>query len=493
MTQIVEVGGKEFEFPDNASPEQIKAALDRHLGAPPIPTPREVQGALGKPGGQRMPFEKPGTGETLAGLTMAAGQGMSYGFGDELAAGAESLLTGKPYGEAVDSTREAYSAVPTSSKLVGEVAGSLPLAWAMPYSPLANAKPNLLSMMGRGAAEGGMVGGLYGAGHAEGGGRVGGALKGMLGGALFGAGTGALMRAFAGRQPRPTPEDLKKAGSTLYKQIENAGVKVKNKPLADLVDDMSAWAEKQGIRSGLFPKAKQALEFLKSEAGMGKNFSMDDLLTFRRVLKAAAKSDDETERMIAMKLTETFDDWFAKAPADLNRKWTSARLAWSRFRKADTVEDMIENAGLQAKQFTGSGYENALRTQFRTLAKNPERMRLFTEAEQAAIRKIAKGGLIGNFFRALGRFAARGPVSAGMTGGIGHVLGGPGGAATAVGVGEAGRQLATRSTLSNVDDLLYRIMTGKAPVTLSSQQATALRSLLLAEQAGTPNLLEVMN
>ena len=46
----------------------------------------------------------------------------------------------------------------------------------------------------------------------------------------------------------------------------------------------------------------------------------------------------------------------------------------------------------RAAQFSGSGFENALRTEFRNLAQNPKRLRGFSAEEQAAIRRVARGG-----------------------------------------------------------------------------------------------------
>jgi hypothetical protein len=141
-----------------------------------------------------------------------------------------------------------------------------------------------------------------------------------------------------------------------------------------------------------------------------------------------------------------------------------ARDFYSRMRKSDVIEDLIKDAELSAPNFSGSGLENALRTQFRNLAKNDRKMRLFTQEERAAIEAVAKGSGMANALRFIGRFAPTGVVSTGIGGGagagVGAFFGGPVGAGIgaavvpAVGMtGRLGATALTRSAASRAGDI----------------------------------------
>jgi pyridoxine 5'-phosphate synthase PdxJ len=86
-------------------------------------------------------------------------------------------------------------------------------------------------------------------------------------------------------------------------------------------------------------------------------------------------------------------------------QWKDARDTYSRLSKSEVFTDMLENAQLDKSKFSMSGIENSLAQQLRQLAKNDKKMRLFTEAEQDAIKSAAKGGTGQNILRFIGKFA----------------------------------------------------------------------------------------
>ena len=60
---------------------------------------------------------------------------------------------------------------------------------------------------------------------------------------------------------------------------------------------------------------------------------------------------------------------------------------WRRLSSSSQIEDLIE----RASRVEGTPFASALRTQFRTLANNPARLRRFDEAERETIKAIAEG------------------------------------------------------------------------------------------------------
>ena len=269
---------------------------------------------------------------------------------------------------------------------------------------------------------------------------------------------------------------------------------------AGAVDRIQQRIAEAGIDKTIHPKVTAA--FARLEAGKESNHTLKGLDLLRRVIKSAAGSNEADERRIAQIMLDELDDYIgAIGPADVF--WGDARAAtaalrqartlWSRARKMEMVEGLIERARNRTGQFTGSGYENALRTEFRQLAQNAKRLRTFTSDEQEAIRLVARGGPVGNLLRALGRFAPRGVVSGGFHIGVAAGVDPTLGAATML-AGEAGRRGATAVTAKNAQNVLKVILGGATqgkPVTLTPAQIATLRALLVGQAQEVPQVVPV--
>ncbi len=126
-----------------------------------------------------------------------------------------------------------------------------------------------------------------------------------------------------------------------------------------------------------------------------------------------------------------------------------ARANWAKMRKGEEIDGLINRAGIRAGQFSGSGYENALRTEFRGMALNAKKMRRYSKEEQDAIKKVAMGGPVENGLRLLGKLAPTGVISGGTGAALGYAIGGPVGAAAVPAAGAAARFGATAATSRN--------------------------------------------
>lgn len=94
-----------------------------------------------------------------------------------------------------------------------------------------------------------------------------------------------------------------------------------------------------------------------------------------------------------------------------------AMETYNKSRKVAIIEKAIEDAGLSAKKFSQSGYENAVRDQFRSLAKNADKMALFSDAERKMIKRMAEGTIGLNALRLFGKAAPTGGLSQMLYGG----------------------------------------------------------------------------
>lgn len=287
----------------------------------------------------------------------------------------------------------------------------------------------------------------------------------------------------------PTREQLAQEASAAYQRARQAGVVYSPQSFDNLLIDMrdnlvDAQGTKTRIVPELHPKSAAALNALERYKNAPQ--SLSELDEMRQILKDAAGSVDPADRRVAMMLRDKLDEFVDNPPAGAviagkgqegAEALRQARDYYSRMRKSDVIEDLIRNAEISAPNFSGSGLENALRTAFRQLAKNKNKMRLFTQEERAAIEAVATGSGTANALRFLGRFAPTGVVSGGISGGIGAgagaMLSGPIGAgigATVLpAVGLTGRAGATALTKGAANRALDVVRGGRQGATFGQR------------------------
>jgi hypothetical protein len=370
-------------------------------------------------------------------------------------------------------------------RMVGNVAGTLPALAAVPPGA------GLAARIASGATQGGIAGALtttddkdpyweqkvrqVGTGMAIGGG--------------VGAGSKLIEPRGVRAAKPPTTAELKTQANAAYASAESAGVQVAQPAWTSAVDDIGSAVRAEGFHPKLHPRVAVALDELQAMKGAAPTLQETEL--FRRVARNAGASADASERRLGQILIDKLDDFVeGLTPAQLAagdkagvEALTQARSLWQRMRKSEMVEDLVERAGTQAGQFTGSGYENALRTQFRQLALNAKKMRGFSGAEQDAIKKVARGGPTENFFRFMGKMAPRGVVS-GMFNIATTAAGGPAlGMATTM-AGETGRRIATGLTERNAQIAAELMRAGGQAVPTAATMDPARRAIVSALTSG---------
>jgi len=272
--------------------------------------------------------------------------------------------------------------------------------------------------------------------------------------------------------PSPAPpnsEQLKAYANAAYKAADDSGVVISPKSFKGLVNRVNSKVTEEGIDATLHPRATAALKRLRDVGDGPVEFKQLEIL--RRVVKNASSSIQADERRIGQMMSHQIDDYVRSLnPKDVvagdaetaASAISAARNLWSRMSKSETVEKLIERAGIRAQQFSGSGFENALRTEFRQLAMSEKKIRMFSPDEQAAIVMVAKGGAIENALRMLGKAAPTGIVSSVLSSGAGYAAGGPAGAIVLPAAGLAARRGATAMTSKNAQ-LAAELMRRGAP------------------------------
>jgi hypothetical protein len=297
---------------------------------------------------------------------------------------------------------------------------------------------------------------------------AGGLIGGMAGGARVGRSGAAA----------PTIEELGDQARNAYRTAEQQGVVISQPAFRTAVDDIQSAVKSAGIDQTLHPKATAAMQRLEQATVAPVSLENADVL--RRVINGAAKSIEPDERRIAGIAKDKLDDFLesmgpqhvvsGNAPA-ATAALVDARQNWARMRKGELINDAIDNAKVRSSQFSGSGYENALRTEFRKIAMNDKTMRRFSSEEQQAIKDVAMGGPLANTLRVIGKFAPNQLIGfLGM--GAGYHEGDTPGALGMAALGTLGRFGATRMTARSAktaSEMMRR--GGPAPVQPSMQTA----------------------
>jgi hypothetical protein len=490
--------GVEHEFPDGASQDVIRNALARHYGASQgqqvtgnAPQPGEsreayfarleaARASMPVPDGSQAMTEQARVAMARPGGAMeqgarAAVQGATFGFGDELVAGLASLSPSMDYSTALQGERDRLTQQRENSPVLSygsEIGGAI----ASPLGLLANVgrTTTTAGRIASGAGIGGLLSAIYGFGAGEDGvanraenaglnGILGagiGALVPAVGGLLSSAATRRATNAAADDMVRaaPTVDDLQAQAGRLYDEARQLGITASQADTQALYGTMTNLLTDAGLISPTgrmatsYPKITDALRMVEDYAQTEMNPTQ--MQQVRRLLQSAARSVDPNEARLGTQMIRAFDtftDPLAPQFREANRLWRDAA-------QGELMQQTIELAGIRAGQYTGSGFENALRTEFRSLARQITRGTLSVSDDMASlINRIASGGPIENFARDIGKAAPRGVVSTGITAGIpfmvGNAVGGPGlgvlASGAALTAGEVGRRAATAMQTRN--------------------------------------------
>lgn len=306
----------------------------------------------------------------------------------------------------------------------------------------------------------------------------------------------------------PSVDELKDAARKAYKAADTAGAVVKGESFAGMAHELASDVDEEyGIDSMLHPKSTrvvqkmQALADTAAETNDPTGIRIKTIENLRRNANDAALSDDKADANLGRVIRNRIDQYMdgltpddvvsGDAPGAVTALH-QARGLWRRASQGEMVGDLIERAGIRAGQFSGSGFENALRTEFRRVAMNKGDMSVLSPELQAAMKKVAMGGPMDNWLRYFGRLAPTGAVS--QLGEIAMTAANP-----ALGVvpaiGAASRALATAATSKNADlaseiARLGHLPTPAAPNALKDGVSDlVLRSTLPALLSDKPGLL----
>jgi hypothetical protein len=203
-----------------------------------------------------------------------------------------------------------------------------------------------------------------------------------LAGLLTGVATGTA----AGVRPTkrttvPTADELTARAKANYEILDKSKFELDNTQFSKELGDMGTTLRSVGYDPRTMPKVQVALENLAQNNPK----TIQELGTLRTIISNAANSSDASERLAGIKLRDKFDDYVLNAPASAAvtadpvamKAWKDARADYAKMKKSETITDILDNADVAQ-----GSKEASIASQLSSLAKNPKKMRVFTEAEQ---------------------------------------------------------------------------------------------------------------
>ena len=302
-----------------------------------------------------------------------------------------------------------------------------------------------------------------------------------------------------------TGEQLREQAAPAYKAARQAGVVVGDTSYDNFIDDAEKVLRNEGYREKLYPQIKNVLDSWRGDREPAIDFT--ELEIYRKQLTDLRRSSDKSAQRLGEILTSKLDDYVdnidvsdltagtADEARDAARALKTARRAYSRAKKVETIEDMVHNANQAA-----SGFENGIVQEMRRITKRGspsarKRIAGFSPEERKLMESIADQPTSQKILRFLGKMSAvrsdAGNLSGAMLGGglgayIGGKLAGPpgamAGAMVAPTVGYVAQKAATANMNRRMDLLKAMAATGRTAGSIPAEQA--LRYQMLARGLG---------
>lgn len=325
-------------------------------------------------------------------------------------------------------------------------------------------------------------------------------LTGEIIGALMGGGAGVAGATRAARNEArsavPSTEQLKGEAGRLYEQAEARGVVAGPELTTELVDSLDEIARREALVSAkgrvseAYPKIAPVLKTIQDEAG--ETLTPKRIQVLRETLADAAYTTEGKEQRIATDMLRAFDEVTVPLAPEL----AEARTVASRYLQARPIEQAIDVAeNTRAGQFSQSGLDNALRTDFANLQRRAIRGgENFSPEVLESISEVTNPSGARQAARWAGRLAPNSQLGMGLTAspaGIGFMTGEPVAGALASGglamAGGAGRKVADSLAMRQAQDAVLTARKGgslRLPDASDTDAWDAVAAALLAQ--GSP-------
>ena len=240
---------------------------------------------------------------------------------------------------------------------------------------------------------------------------------GLATGTIVGSGAGKLSFNLAGPKNAPVSiEDVRKAASNSYRQMEDAGVSIRSQSIKDkLFKNIDNSLSELNFNPDIVSEHKPIAEQLKNaQTLLGKPFvSFVNIEQLRSEMSALSAGSGTTAKM-AKTVVNNIDNFMSNLKGndtlslgggttkEALQNLRDARTGWRNQARAQVLQDILENAKLRAEgSFAQEGEK--IQQGLLSLATKPEKMSMFSTTEQNIIKAASKTDDIEKSLMILGR------------------------------------------------------------------------------------------
>jgi len=215
------------------------------------------------------------------------------------------------------------------------------------------------------------------------------------------------------KTPPITMQDIQQRASRAYTQVGNLGIELKPQTAISIVDDVKSNLNKERFLPENAPSVQTVLNKYDSISAKGA-VSFNDLDQMRQLANDLRLDKDPNVRRLAGVMVSSIDDRIAKlSPSEVSagaggideavKTITAARKDWRNLSRASTIENILNIADVRSANPNASEGE-LIRQGFINLAANKNKMSLFTENEQNAIKSVTSGGSLDSLLSIISKF-----------------------------------------------------------------------------------------
>lgn len=422
---------------------------------------------------------KQGAGRTIFDQSM---QGATFGFADEaqdrIGAGIASLATGEDYSALLDEARgkskerlqAQFDQRPVLS-IASNLGGALLTGGAGASTKTGTAAGNFLrsgnlpARIAKGAVAGAASGAAYGAGTSED--RLEGAGQGaLLGGVVGGAvpAIGAAANKLNTKTTVPTSEQVRDAGSKAFEFAEKKGGAL-NEAVANKFYNQVLKIRPQTMEGRVFKGNSPVTEIydripelfnrpMTLRAAKEVDEALGDMAysTMDKFGKLTSDGKKFLDMQTALRRTmDNADESMVVGGKEGFTALKEARKIWATSLRMRDLERIIDNAQRMDNPATG------IRTGFRTLLRNGDRLKGYTPQEIKAIEKAANTGVVTDLLRLAGSGLV--PIGSGIAGTTagGGVVGGMLGAGAGAAIQQSSKAIAASRQIGRAEAALQKV------------------------------------
>lgn len=237
---------------------------------------------------------------------------------------------------------------------------------------------------------------------------------GLLAGGVAGKAAGDLAgRLTATKQPIMTMEDVRRRAERSYTAVTDAGIELNQPAGQSLVTAVTDRLNRSQYLPESAAPVQAVLNRMEQVAARGP-IGFDEVSELRKLANTLKSNQDSNVQRLAGVMVNEIDDFVARlSPKDVTagagkldeaiKTLSSARKDWRNLSRANMLDDVLNTAEARAMAPTASESE-LIRRGFINLAADKNKMRLFNDAEQNAIKAVAKGGSLDPLLSLIARF-----------------------------------------------------------------------------------------